>query len=67
MAVGVGSNVTQPMPSNHASTHEWASRSRTTHSPWRLRKPPGEKPVATRVGMPPKRSSSAIAPEKCWQ
>ena len=37
VAVGVGSNVTQPMPSNHASTHECASRSRTTHSPWRWR------------------------------
>jgi hypothetical protein len=67
VALGVGSNVTQPMPSNQVSTHEWASRSRTTHSPWRRRKPPGEKPVATRAGMPPMRSSRAIAPEKCWQ
>ena len=67
VALGVGSNVTQPRPSNHASTQEWASRSRTTHSPWRRRKPPGEKPLATRAGTPPMRSSSAIAPEKCWQ
>ena len=29
---GVGSNVTQPMPAYQASTHEWASRSRTTYS-----------------------------------
>ena len=28
-AAGVGSKTTQPMPSNQASTHEWASRSRT--------------------------------------
>jgi hypothetical protein len=26
---GVGSNTTQPMPANHASTQEWASTSRT--------------------------------------
>ena len=30
---GVGSNVTQPNPSNQASTQEWASVSRTIHSP----------------------------------
>ena len=29
---GVGSNGTQPMPSNHTSIHECASRSRTTYS-----------------------------------
>jgi hypothetical protein len=28
---------------------------------------PVEKPVATRAGTPPIRSSSAIAPENCWQ
>ena len=31
-AAGVGSKVTQPMPGKYASTHEWASRSRTTYS-----------------------------------
>jgi hypothetical protein len=67
VAGGVGSSVTQPMPSNHASTHECASVSRTTHSPWRFWKPPGENPVATRAGIPPMRSRTAIAPEKCWQ
>ena len=29
---GVGSNVTQPQSSNHASTHECASVSRTIHA-----------------------------------
>ena len=28
---------------------------------------PGEKPETTRAGIPDMRSSSAIAPEKCWQ
>ena len=32
-----------------------------------LREAAGLKPVATRAGTPPIRSSSAIAPEKCWQ
>ena len=33
----------------------------------RVEKPPGLNPVATRAGTPPIRSSSAMAPEKCWQ
>ena len=53
--------------SNHASTHAWASVSRTIQARCRCEKPPGLKPVATRAGTPPMRSSSAIAPEKCWQ
>ena len=64
---GVGSNVTQPNGSNHASTQECASVSRTIQASLRLEKPPGLKPVATRAGTPPMRSSSAMAPEKCWQ
>ena len=28
---------------------------------------PGEKPATTRAGTPPIRSSSAVAPAKCWQ
>ena len=59
--------MTQPKSSNHASTHECASVSRTIQACLRLEKPPGEKPVTTRAGTPPIRSSSAIAPEKCWQ
>jgi hypothetical protein len=64
---GVGSYVTQPSSSNHASTHAWASVSRTIQASRRLENPPGLKPVATRAGTPPIRRSSAIAPEKCWQ
>ena len=32
VSAGVGSNVTQPQSSNHASTHECASVSRTIHA-----------------------------------
>jgi hypothetical protein len=64
---GVGSKVTQPMSGNHASTQECASRSRTTYSLALRSSEPEVKPVATRAGMPPIRSSSAIAPEYCWQ
>src|SRR5215213_9778844 len=66
-AAGVGSRVTQPMPGNQASTQEWASRSRTTYSFCFSSKAPVVKPVATRAGTPPIRSSSASAPEYCWQ
>ena len=55
------------MPGNQTSTHEWASRSRTTYSRSSSSNEPGEKPVATRAGTPPMRSSSASAPENCWQ
>ena len=64
---GVGSNGTQPMPVNQTSTHEWASRSRTRYSRVSLLYEPGEKPAATRAGMPAMRSISAMAPENCWQ
>src|SRR6478672_10097242 len=59
---GVGSSATQPKRSNHASTHAWASVSRTIHAALRSEYPPGEKPTATRAGTPPIRSSSAMAP-----
>ena len=59
--------MTQPMPSKYTSTQEWASRSRTRYSPVSRFSDPGEKPVATRAGMPDIRSISAIAPENCWQ
>ena len=64
---GVGSNVTQPMPSYQTSTHECASRSRTTNSRVLASSEPDVNPVTTRAGTPPMRSSSAIAPENCWQ
>jgi hypothetical protein len=64
---GVGSNVVHPMPGNQASTHEWASKSRTTQSRRVSSRLPGVNPVATRAGTPAIRSSSAIAPEKYWQ
>ena len=64
---GVGSNVTQPIPSNHTSIHEWASRSRTTYSCVLLSSVPGAKPATTRDGIPSIRSISAAAPENCWQ
>ena len=41
--------------------------SRTTISPRLSSRVPGEKPAAIRAGMPAMRSSSAIAPENCWQ
>ena len=66
-AAGVGSKVTQPMPRYQTSTHEWASRSRTTYSLVLVSSDPEVKPVTTRVGTPAIRSSSAIAPENCWQ
>ena len=49
-AAGVGSNVTQPMPRYQTSTHEWASRSRTTYSFVLVSSEPEVKPVTTRVG-----------------
>jgi hypothetical protein len=64
---GVGSNVTQPMSRYQTSTHEWASRSRTTYSRVFVSSEPEVKPVTTRDGTPAIRSSSAIAPENCWQ
>ena len=64
---GVGSNVTQPIPVNHTSTQEWASRSRTRNSPVSRFSEPGEKPETTRAGTPAILSISAIAPENCWQ
>ena len=64
---GVGSNVTQPMPLYQTSTHEWASRSRTTYSRVLESSEPDVKPVETRAGIPAIRSSSAIEPEYCWQ
>ena len=64
---GVGSNVTQPMSWYQTSTQEWASRSRTTNSRVLASSEPDVKPVDTRAGMPAMRSSSAIAPEYCWQ
>src|SRR3954467_10587485 len=64
---GVGSNVTQPMSRYQTPTHEWASRSRTTYSRVLESSEPVLKPVATRAGIPAIRSSSAIAPEYCWQ
>ena len=66
-AAGVGSNGTQPMPVNQTSTHECASRSRTRYSRVSLLYEPGEKPAATRAGIPDMRSISAMAPENCWQ
>jgi hypothetical protein len=55
------------MPAYHTSTHEWASRSRTTYSRASESSEPDVKPVTTRAGTPAIRSSSAIAPENCWQ
>src|SRR5205085_2740450 len=46
---GVGSRVTQPMPGKKTSTHECASRSRTTYSRRSASYAPGEKPAATRA------------------
>ena len=66
-SAGVGSNVTQPIPPYQTSTHEWASRSRTTYSRVLVSSEPDVKPVTTRAGTPAIRSSSAIAPENCWQ
>ena len=66
-AAGVGSRVTQPIPGNQASTQECASRSRTTYSFSFSSNAPVVNPVATRAGMPAIRSSSASAPEYCWQ
>ena len=65
--VGVGSNGTHPISSNQTSTHECASRSRTRNSFVAGSFTPGAKPEATRAGIPLIRSSSAIAPENCWQ
>ena len=55
------------MPRYQTSTHEWASRSRTTYSFVLVSSEPEVKPVTTRAGTPAIRSSSAIAPENCWQ
>ena len=44
-SAGVGSNVTQPMPRYQTSTHEWASRSRTTYSRVLVSSEPEVKPV----------------------
>ena len=55
------------MPGYQTSTHEWASRSRTTYSRVLESSAPVVNPVDTRAGMPAIRSSSAIAPEYCWQ
>ncbi len=65
--MGVGSKTTQPTLGYQTSTHEWASRSRTTYSLASRSSAPEVKPVTTRDGTPAIRSTSAIAPEKCWQ
>ena len=62
---GVGSNGSQPQPSNQASTHAWALWSVTVQTP--SSQEPLVKPTATRAGMPSRRSISAIVPAKCWQ
>ena len=67
VAGGVGSNVTQPSavePRLDPRVGVGVADHPFAEAP---RKPPGVKPVATRAGIPPMRSSSAIAPEKCWQ
>src|SRR4029077_833772 len=61
---GVGSNGSQPYPSNGTSTHAWRSLVMTPQvlSPTRL---PGPYPMATRAGMPSERNITAIALANC--
>ncbi len=62
---GVGSKVTQPMPSKYTSTHACASREvivRTLPSRY-----PEVNPTATREGMSSVRSSTAIDDANCSQ
>src|SRR4051794_1971766 len=62
---GVGSNVVQPAPGNHASTHAWASAVLTERTSSASRPP--VKPTATRAGTPRVRSITAIAEANCSQ
>ena len=66
-APGVGSKVTQPIEGKKTSTQSCASVSSTRKLLRSGSRPPGAKPVATRLGMPSMRSISAMAPENCWQ
>ena len=63
---GVGSNWTQPMPSNHTSGQAWAWRPSTVYWPSE-RTSPWVKPTATRAGNPTARAITANVPANCSQ
>jgi hypothetical protein len=64
---GVGSNGSQPWPSNQTSTQACASWSVTVQRRFDASYEPLVKPTATRAGIPSDRSMSVIAPAKYWQ
>jgi len=55
------------MRGKKTSTQSWASVSSTRKLLRSGSRPPGAKPVDTRLGIPSIRSISAIVPENCWQ